>query len=95
MDKFNIKSCEINGKETTATEEHSDVTLEEKDRKLESLDDAKEDSGNFKVEEGEDERVMKERMELVGSKSPTELGAVTSFSDIPVPNFKSILPERK
>ena len=47
------------------------------------------------VEEGEDERVMKERMELVGSKSPTELGAVTSFSDIPVPNFKSILPERK
>ena len=47
------------------------------------------------VEEGEDERVMKERMELVGSKSPTELGTVTSFSDIPVPNFKSILPERK
>ena len=46
------------------------------------------------VEEG-DEKMLKERMELVGSKSPTELGAVTSFSDIPVPNFKSILPERK
>ena len=46
------------------------------------------------VEEGDD-KMLKERMELVGSKSPTELGAVTSFSDIPVPNFKSILPERK
>ena len=46
------------------------------------------------VEEG-DEKMLKERMELVGSKSPTELGAVTSFADIPVPNFKSILPERK
>ena len=46
------------------------------------------------VEEG-DEKMLKERMELIGSKSPTELGAVTSFSDIPVPNFKSILPERK
>ena len=46
------------------------------------------------VEEG-DEKMLKERMELIGSKSPTELGAVTSFSDIPVPNFKSILPDRK
>ena len=49
----------------------------------------------MKQVEERDEKVLKERMELIGSKSPTELGAVTSFSDIPVPNFKSILPERK
>ncbi len=45
--------------------------------------------------EGGDEKTLKENMELVRSKSPAQLGAISSFSDIPVPDFKSMMPEKR